>query len=344
MKNPNQYGSVFKMSGKRRNPYRIRKMIGRTPEGKPIYINIGYAKTRAEGMMMLAEYNINPHEEKAKVYTFKEVADMYMEVAIHQLTKVSIKNVKSHLNRMASLNDTPINQIKTLHLQNTINELNGNHRSKANVKATIGQVFTFALQNDLIDKNYVEFVKINKDTEDKVERDKLFSIEEIKRTMNSNNVNFDVVKVLLHTGLRITELLEVKHENVNLEEGYIRGGKKTEAGKDRIVPISKHIREVVEKHYNLNNKYLFVNQINVNIKYSGFRKWFVENYKNNVIHDTRHTFITKMSETNANLSSVKRIVGHSSKDITERVYTHKSIEQLREAMDEFDAYMDELYK
>lgn len=50
-------------------------------------------------------------------------------------------------------------------------------------------------------------------------------------------------------------------------------------------------------------------------------------------HDCRHTFATLMDNAGANKVSIKRIMGHASSDITDRVYTHKDIEELRKAID-----------
>lgn len=52
MKNPNGFGTVVKLSGNRRNPYAVRKTAGRNEKGYPIYINIGYAPTREQGLIM----------------------------------------------------------------------------------------------------------------------------------------------------------------------------------------------------------------------------------------------------------------------------------------------------
>lgn len=67
MRLPNGYGSVVKMSGKRRKPYMVRKTIGwhlDETKGRQIqdFQIIGYAETRAEGLRMLAEYNQNPYD------------------------------------------------------------------------------------------------------------------------------------------------------------------------------------------------------------------------------------------------------------------------------------------
>lgn len=91
MRLPNGYGSVKKMSGKRRRPYAVKKTVGWhvNPEtGKSVQeqITIGYAATRAEGLQMLAEYNNNPFDIKASKATFQEV---YTNGFIHSKTFVS---------------------------------------------------------------------------------------------------------------------------------------------------------------------------------------------------------------------------------------------------------------
>ena len=49
-------------------------------------------------------------------------------------------------------------------------------------------------------------------------------------------------------------------------------------------------------------------------------------------HDCRHTFATLLNNAGANPTSVKRILGHASKDVTEKVYTHKDLHELRKAI------------
>ena len=51
------------------------------------------------------------------------------------------------------------------------------------------------------------------------------------------------------------------------------------------------------------------------------------------LHDCRHTFATLMDNAGANKVSIKRIMGHASTDITDKVYTHKDIEELKKAID-----------
>lgn len=78
MKLPNGYGSVVKLSGKRRKPYQVRKTVGwhyDEVKDKQVQdmITIGYAATRADGLQMLADYNNNPFDTKAAKMTFSDV-------------------------------------------------------------------------------------------------------------------------------------------------------------------------------------------------------------------------------------------------------------------------------
>lgn len=344
MKNPNGYGSVFKMSGKRRNPWRVRKMTGRTPEGKPIYTNLGYTKTRAEGMLLLANFNTNPWDLDSKPLTFKEVCEMYFESDKRVLNDNTLRGRNTKFIACTSIHDAKIKDLKTMHLQTLIDNLSMASSSKRNVKSFLKQIFTYAIQNDIVEKNYAEFIQVDSSSDSSSKRH-VFSKNEIKDIMNvDDHIRYDILKVLFFTGFRINELLDMKNESVNIEEGYMRGGSKTTAGRDRVVPISKHIEPIIRKHFNPNNTYLFTEKGNKAIMYQTFSKWFKKYVPDHVIHDTRHTFISLIAETNADRLSVKRIVGHSSSDITEEVYTHKTLEHLKSAMAHFDDHMTEFLK
>ena len=70
MKMANGVGSVYKLSGNRRNPYIVRKTTGwdintETGKRKQLYVTIVYAPTRAKGLEMLMDYNKNPYDVEA---------------------------------------------------------------------------------------------------------------------------------------------------------------------------------------------------------------------------------------------------------------------------------------
>ena len=98
MKLPNGYGSVVKLSGKRRKPWMVRKTTGYRID--PVkekkvneYIIIGYAATKTERLQMLADYNRNPYDTKAAKMTFDEV---YEEWSKKKFPTVSESNIKGY--------------------------------------------------------------------------------------------------------------------------------------------------------------------------------------------------------------------------------------------------------
>ena len=113
---------------------------------------------------------------------------------------------------------------------------------------------------------------------------------------------------------------------------------KTKAGKNRIVPIHSKIYKYIEKWYNKNNEFLITNSKNKQMLY---RNWKDEKFgkimeqleMNHLPHDTRHTFATISDNAYMNKLCIKRIMGHQSTDITDNVYTHKDIEQLKKEIE-----------
>ena len=150
-----------------------------------------------------------------------------------------------------------------------------------------------------------------------------------------------------YSGWRPTELVQIKLCNVNLDDEYIKGGIKTKSGKNRVVPIHPLVKDIVVKYYNeavaVGSEYLF-NDVNnkrgIGLSYDQYLSRFNKvmstlNFSNNITpHYTRHTFITKAKsrEVNMNEYILKLIVGHNIGDITEYVYTHRGIEDLKEEM------------
>jgi len=87
-----------------------------------------------------------------------------------------------------------------------------------------------------------------------------------------------------------------------------------------------------------NHEYLIVNHEEKQMKYWNYyeEKWktlMTQLEFDHKPHDCRHTFATLMDNAGANKVSIKRIMGHASTDITDKVYTHKDIDELKKAVD-----------
>ena len=168
----------------------------------------------------------------------------------------------------------------------------------------------------------------------------MFTREEINILWeNKGELITDSILILIYTGMRINELLHLKNKDINLEERYLITGSKTDAGKDRLIPINYKILPLITKRMSINNEYLIHTRTGRPILYQSFRKRFFNKLEKigiqeHTIHDTRHTFATLMSNADANPVSISLLTGHKDYDkTTAKVYTHKDKEQLKKAID-----------
>lgn len=228
--------------------------------------------------------------------------------------------------------------IKSMHLQAVIDNSKMAHPTRSAIKTLFTSLYKFAIKNDIADKDYAKFVDVGK--REGISKRKPFSNDEIKRLFEcEDKLEFaDTVLIMIYTGMRVGELLALKTEDIHLDERYMIGGLKTEAGINRIIPINKRIEPFIRKYYNEENEFLITNHKGEQMKYSNYRREKFDNVMEKLEiehspHDCRHTFASLMDSVNANKLCTKRIMGHKSQDITDDVYTHKTISELINAID-----------
>ena len=143
--------------------------------------------------------------------------------------------------------------------------------------------------------------------------------------------------ILLYSGWRITELLTLKSENVDLEHGTMKGGIKTRNGKDRVVPIHSKIQPFVEQWMNRGTEYLITDKDGKKMTDTQYRSYFKAIMEqlgfSHCPHECRHTLRSRLDSAGANKKCIDMILGHKSKDVGERVYTHKTVAELKAAIE-----------
>ena len=344
MRNPNGYGNISKLSGKRRRPFRARVTTGWELDEdkgklKQLYKLIGYYKTRPEAMLALAEYHKNPFSIEQNV-TFSELYEKWSEEKFRKKTSRSTINGYGAAFKLSSeIHDMKFTEIKKPHLQSVIDQCERGHGTLRKIKVLFNQLFKYALETDIVVKDYSKFVEIGEDESESTRRP--FTQDEI--LLLSNNVDrmdfIDTVLIMIYTGLRVGELLLIKTEDIDIENRTMKGGLKTAAGKNRIIPLNKKILPFITERKAKGHEFLIVNHENKQMRYWNYyeEKWkmIMEQLEmpDHRPHDCRHTFATLMDNAGANKVSIKRIMGHASKDITDKVYTHKDIEELKKAVD-----------
>jgi integrase len=334
MRNPNGYGSVIKLPGNRRRPYRVRKTIGWNEKGHPVYQSLGYTATREEGMILLAEFNKDPWDiDKAKS-TLAELYAMWWEKKVPKLGLAYTDHFKSAYKYCKPLHKLKYTNIKAYHMQEIIDNCGHGAGTQRSIKVLWWHLDKYALELDIATRSYSNLLKVAPAPESTKSP---FTETEIQ-TMWQNQASpwVDSVLFLLYTGFRISELLDLRTENINLETGTMMGGTKTKAGKDRVVPIHSKIRHIVERRVEEGSEYLFSHNGKKcgDTTYRAFWREIMNTAEmQHTPHECRHTFRSRLDSAGANKRCIDLMMGHKSKDVGERVYTHKTLEELKTAIE-----------
>ena len=340
MRNENGFGSIVcldKTGKKRRKPWAVRITTG-WKNGKQQRKYLGYYKTQKEALVALAEYHNSGVDIDLTNLTLKELFERWLEEQEKRNITYSAKRGHHMVyNRLGKVGDMPMTKIKAIQLQQWMDGINLKPGTKIKAKSTMSQVFDYAVQNDIVSKNYAKFIKI----EEKVEKTgAVFTDEEIKTLWEHSEDRIPrILLILIYTGMRIGEMLQMTKDDIHLDESYMVGGSKTEAGKDRIIPIHKEILPLVKTQL-------------------GDNKWFVQNTRGNVqnyvhlvpqattymeklgmkhkFHDARKTAVSLMHTAGIPMETIKIIVGHTGYDVTEKVYLYKNIHELVETINKVE--------
>ena len=338
MKKPNGMGSVVKLSGKRRNPYAARVTMGYRADGTQIRKYIGYADTKRKAEMLLLEYYKNPN-----IANTSTLAEVYTEWSGSKFDKISPKTVAGYTtawNRLQIFGDMQLREIKTVHLQKVVDDTKGMSRSTSkNVKNLCNQLYKFAIENDLAEKNYAEYVVLPTPPEKKTKF--IFTGMEIKMLWeNKFEPWVDSILFMLYTGDRVGSMLTIPKDKVHLSDRYIQHGNKTAKGKGKIMPIHRDLESIVSHRMDLPGKYLFAKENGEPVTVDHYRSYiFTPILKKLDInpkltpHSCRHTFSTMLNKRVSNKKTISDLMGHTDYAITANWYTHSDIESMIEAVD-----------
>ena len=394
MKNPNGYGQIIKLSGKRRKPYAVRLSAGykeffvmpntadtilladkihakyraksndymaeASDSTKELLMQKGiqyrhhfvrqykyleyFAKSK-DAQMYLAKMNqgetMKEHVSITSEPSFKDVYTMYIQFAKSLKKKPSdttLLSWKCGFNLWSDVHDIRFRSITTQQLQDCLTKhSNLSKTSVGKMITVIKKMYKYAMANQIVATDLSPYL-FAEHSDDKKYIHTVFTDDEITKLWNTNTEAAKVVLMLIYTGMRCSEFLQLETANIHPEERYMIGGMKTEAGRNRVIPIHKRIQPILKEFYDKNNKYLYPNSIGGYYDYQRFRdyKWtpfMKELGMNHYTHDCRHTCATKLEAAGISLYHRKLILGHSIKDLTDGTYTHVSHETLISDMD-----------
>ncbi len=325
MKNPNGYGTVTKLSGKRRKPWIVKEGI--SGKQKPI----GYAATREEGLILLAQYNNDPWDIETDKITLQELYELWLEKRAVKLGESNRSSLKSAYKHCSKLVKVRYKQIKSYQMQDCIDNCGCGYSTQGAIKNLWGHLDRFAMELDIISKQCSTLLTSEPIPETSKE---IFTDQEVSLLWENKNLPWvDSILFFLYTGFRISEMIDLKVSNIDLEAGTMVGGTKTAAGKNRLVPIHSKIQSIVQNRVEQSKSGYLFEYNGKKLNQSQYREFWAGVMKllemEHTPHECRHTFRSRLDSAGANKVCIDRLMGHKSKGTGERVYTHKNIEELK---------------
>ena len=138
--------------------------------------------------------------------------------------------------------------------------------------------------------------------------------------------------------MRVGEMLALKKSDINRRQRYIDIKRSKTASGIRIIPIHPLIWPLIEARLVMPGDYLIGRPDGLPYSYATYCKlWSQVMHRirddSHTTHDCRHTLATLMDNAEVNEVAKRRILGHAGGDVTDAVYTHKGLRQLRKAIE-----------
>lgn len=362
---PNGFGQISEIKGQNlRKPFRAMVSVGKKSNGRPIVMPLkpeSFFATYNEAYAALLEYNKNPYDLEPSI-TVKELYEKWSEQYFKTLkSDSSSRTITSAWAYCSSIYDMRASDVRARHIKGCMDEgiaiIKGEERkptagTKSRMKSMFNLMFDYALEYEIVDRNYARTFNISDDILQEKEEAKRGHIpmteDEMKILWNHVDDTYyvDVVLIQCYSGWRPQELGLLELENINLKDWTFTGGIKTDAGTNRLVPIHPRIRHLVQRKYDeaveLGSKYLInctdtnTHRSSLMFTYDKYQKRFakiVDQLKLNNQHrphDPRMHFVTMAKKYKVDEYAIKRMVGHKISDVTEKVYTQRDVEWLVE--------------
>ena len=332
MRLPNSFGSVYKLSGNRRNPWCARKTTGWKDNGQPIYKYVGYYPTRQDALTALVDYNKDPYDLQLASITFDELYERWSEIHFQKIKPNSAKGYLAAYNTCDAIGKMRVVDIKLDHLQRVIDDSGKNTPTLKNLKNMLGLMWDYAVIHEILTqdkRDMIRYLDISKPGNPDKRSRTPFTHKQIRDLWNRKDDNeyISVVLIMIYTGVRIGELLSLEKQDIHLDEKWLYVKEAKTAAGIREVPIADKIVPLMEYWLSKPCSTLVCSINNQPVPYDTF----LDSYWYPVMdlllmdhkpHDTRHTCISLLTEAGVDQRIIRKIAGHKGQGVTETVYTH----------------------
>lgn len=295
---------------------------------------IGYYETKTAALEALNRLTGRSIEERYNM-TFSEVFEAWKAEHYREITKAGIASYDRAFDVFAPLHKKKFRDLKTADFQAVIDKhMHQSHSTVSKHKQLITQMSQWAMREELITTNFASFVKLPENVKKEKE---IFSDDDIEKLEADGSEAAKIVLMLIYTGMRIGELFTLPMEDYH--ETYVVGGEKTEAGRNRIIPIRPEGRKYFR---------YFAGQADGPLLISGYTGQHIPNnfrkrdyyplleklgIGRKTPHATRHTYASRARKSGMPPEILQKILGHADYNTTANIYVHTDIEELLRAVE-----------
>lgn len=328
----NGQGSVYKLpNGK----YRAVVILGYKMENgksKPV------TRTRSDFARMKDAIAYLPELRKEIVkqdkITLTELHNMFLNTKKYEKLSKSQKDKLGYAwNRLSDISFFEISNLSLERMQAVVDSQVTTYYPARDMKVMLSHLYDTAIKHGHADRNPTEYIELPETEKSKRDAWKSEEVQSFWRDYEAGNKFTGYILIMIYAGLRYGEL-PIPKENIFLDERYMIGGIKTEAGIDRTIPLKKCLVPIIDDFCRKNKKKLLeMNQDNFydaywkTIERLGVRKLSP--------HCCRHTYFTEMAKAGVQPGVITAAGGHKSYQTT-LGYTHLPLESLIQAVDDID--------
>ena len=302
---------------------------------------VGYFTTKDAAQKMLLEIaNKSIYITDKFDMTLKEAYKLFSEDFQRRYPTGKIKDYDSLFKKFMPYWDMKLRNVDFNLVQNLIDKEADVGRSSSlmnKMKHLYSELCKIGLKNRVLNRNEADLLSIPARP---VKNREFFSNEELMCIDEacSNNDTAKIIMILCYTGLRISELFNLRISDINLSEKFAIGGMKTKKGKNRMIPIHVAIREYVEYFFKIAKNERLLSGYEGNKNTRNFRKRnfypFLEEIglhsKEHYFHPhcCRYTFATLSKRFGLDNKALIDIMGHTEVKTTNEIYAQQDADFL----------------
>ena len=280
---------------------------------------IGYYASRQEAIKALADFNDCPIDFDYLNITF---AQCY-EKAKERFTKSRKRNYIAAYKYLEPVKDLPLRHIKGYMLQECVDKCQTTQQQE--IVTLCHKVYNYALERDYISKDASQSLHSNS-VETTIVRN-IFTPDEIKFIEEGDKWFKVILACLIYSGMRASELRSLEPQDIDLDNLTIDIRQAKNKTSVRKIPLHTHAEPFFRLYRDEGIKSYPKTQNGLNKAIS--KHFEIEHHG----HDTRHTFTTKMRECGCDPLVLQLLLGHRPESITERVYTHITMDEMRQNLE-----------